>query len=668
MSTGIDIPVKVTEAPEAIALLNRIATAVEGTGRAADQAEEKTSSLGDAFTSLGEKARAFNEIREAAMSFAEGLLEAATRVAELASEQQALDANSARLNLNFQQAAEQAGGFVNQLQTMTLATSMANRGINLTQTELDSLARIGMQRARDTGKSLDEVFDQLGESIIEGGEELTKFGSNLGAVAGETGTVAQRMEILVGNARNLPPVMRSASDSLEAFKNELASTARFVATGFAEEMQRLSQLGQPFQNATSDAQEFRREMTAIGQTAARVVSMVGNSLGTVLGSFGFLGALFGQQLGLVEQSTVTSLSQFLDRRIAALEALSEDADERTRMEPAAPTRPAAPRAPTPPTPAPTPTAPRGGGGAARGPRAADLSISAAEAAALDPMRALAASDAAFMERRRITDEHIRAMQDEIDRHDEELRASVAQRDRERAERAFEQSDAGVRHQAETQRLAEQERRTMDFRLRSQRSFTDEMESLAQRRMTLAEHEAQLVTGSFNAMGRAFSDHLSALIEGRESIGEALQGMLADTLKTISKEAAVKAGMELASGFAALAIGNFPGSAAHFTAAGIYTGVAAAAGVAGAAIAPATAKANAGETSPAANDNARSATPMGGAGGGGGRGDTIINVAFNGPQFGTGGVVQAAREVVSVINRGALQGSVQLNAAAVGRLR
>lgn len=684
MSTGIDIPVKVTEASEAIALLNRIATAVEGTGRAAEQAEEKTSSLGDAFNSLGEKARNFNEIRESVMALATGLLEAATAVADLASEQQALDANSARLRLNFQQAAQQAGGFVSELQTMTLATSMANRGINLTQTELDALARIGMQRARDTGKNLDEVFDQLGESIIEGGEELTKFGSNLSAVAGETGTVAQRMAILVGNARQMPPAMRTAADEVNNFKNQLHQAQRTMAEGFTAELQRLQQVSNPFAGAARDTEEFNRELRAVGQTAAYVGRFFLDLTGIVMGFLGtavIAARAYHQIQGLDLAGARQSYEQaqqtagFMAERARSLSALMEDQErQRTTVEaarPAAAPRPAAPAAPA-AAPA-APAAPRagGGGGGARAPRAADLTITAESLAEEERARvqALAASDAAFMERRRTTDEHLRAMQDEIDRSNEELRAAVAQRDRERGEREFAMSDAGLRHQAETERLARQEQRTMDFRLRSQRTFTDEMEELAQRRITLAEHEAQLVTGSFNAMGRAFSSHLTAVIEGRESVGEALQGMLADTLKTISQEAAVKAGMELASGFAALAIGNVPGAGAHFTASGLFAGVAALAGVAGAAISPASAKANeSGAGAEGGGEGARSATPMGGGGGGGGRGETVINIAFNGPQFGTGGVVQAAREVVSVINRGAIQGAVQLNAAAVGRLR
>lgn len=668
MTTGIDIPVKVTEASEAIALLNRIATAVEGTGRAADEAEEKTSSLGDAFNSLGEKARNFNEIRESVMSLASGLLEAATRVAELASEQQALDANSVRLNLNFQQAAQQAGGFVSELQAMTLATSMANRGINLTQTELDALARIGMQRARDTGKSLDEVFDQLGESIIEGGEELTKFGTNLGAVAGETGNAAQRIEILVNNARQMPPAMRTASDEVENFKNQLLGAARTMATSFTQELQHLSDIGAPFRDGTQDVEEFNRSLRAVGQTAAHVAMVVGNVL-AILGAgiaqalVAIRGALqrglaaitFSEQESREEAyGSVEGLTAFIQRRAASLRAIMAENEQRTR--PQAPTAP--PQAAEPPVIEITGTV--GRQRQRDGQRArplADMAITAESLAEEERarMRALAASDAAFMERRRITDQHLRELA--------ELRDAVAQRDRERAERAFEQSDAGVRFQVETERVAERERRTLEHRRENMRRFTDFLEDQYSRQIVVAREAADTMTMSVRSLTSAYADNLVAWADGTKTFEEAGKAMLAMTLENIAKEAAQKSALNIAEGIAALAMGNVGSAGLHFAAATAYGVLAGGAGYAAGQM-----KESA-STSKASNEDqaARSATPMGG-GGGGGRGDTIINVAFNGPQFGTGGVVQAAREVVGVINRGAIQGAVQLNAAAVGRLR
>ena len=127
------------------------------------------------------------------------------------------------------------------------------------------------------------------------------------------------------------------------------------------------------------------------------------------------------------------------------------------------------------------------------------------------------------------------------------------------------------------------------------------------------------------MGRAFSDHLTAVVEGREELGVALQGMLSDTLSAIAKESSIKAGLNLAEGFAALATYRYDAAAEHFAAAGIYTGVAVAAGLAGAALAPSTPDKGRGWRRRSARARVAAGRP-----GGPARGETVINVAFNGP--------------------------------------
>lgn len=228
--------------------------------------------------------------------------------------------------------------------------------------------------------------------------------------------------------------------------------------------------------------------------------------------------------------------------------------------------------------------------------------------------------------------------------------------------AYERSDEGLRAGVERERTAAREQRSLEERRDQYRTFTDEMEQLSARRINVAREEAEFVNNSFQSMGRAFATHLTAFVEGREELGTALQGMLSDTLKMISQEAAAKAGLELAGGFAALATYRYDAAAQHFAASGIYTAVAAATGVAGAALAPQAKGASAAPTG-GGNERERSAAPMS-QGSTTGGGTTVINVAFNGPQFGTGGVVQAARQLVGVINTGAVQGGVQLNRLAV----
>lgn len=236
-------------------------------------------------------------------------------------------------------------------------------------------------------------------------------------------------------------------------------------------------------------------------------------------------------------------------------------------------------------------------------------------------------------------------------------------DVETRERAFARSDEGIRAQAQKDRATRREERDLNHRYEQNRGFTERMEELSHRRIYAAQEEADAINGAFGAMGRAFSDHLTAVVEGREELGVALQGMLSDTLSAIAKESSIKAGLNLAEGFAALATYRYDAAAEHFAAAGIYTGVAVAAGLAGAALAPSTPDKGAGGGAAAREP----ASPQG-APGGPARGETVINVAFNGPQFGTGGVVQAARELVGVLNAGAVQGGVQINRLALGGIR
>ena len=93
---------------------------------------------------------------------------------------------------------------------------------------------------------------------------------------------------------------------------------------------------------------------------------------------------------------------------------------------------------------------------------------------------------------------------------------------------------------------------------------------------------------------------------------------------------------------------------HFAAAGAYFGVAALAGVGAAAVAPSSPSVAAPASAP--REPAARLSKGGASSEGGG---TVYNVTFGGPMYGTGGVRQAARQMVGAINRGAVQGGVQL---------
>lgn len=261
--------------------------AAQGTrqlGEETAKAAQSTDRLGVSLRGVGEAARHLNEIREAAVAFGEAALGAVRGVAELAGEQQRLNANSARLRLDFAQAARGAGGFATEMQTMQLATNLANRNIRVTQSELDTLARVGMARARDAGQEVDEVFETIADSIIEGGEELGKFGQELLSVADESHNANDRLGALVSRAREVPETMRTASDEVARFESQLRQAGRYVSTGFVEEMARLQTVSSQTRGLRTDAEEARREMEALGRAGAYVLTQVGNVAGILVGA------------------------------------------------------------------------------------------------------------------------------------------------------------------------------------------------------------------------------------------------------------------------------------------------------------------------------------------------------------------------------------------------
>ena len=184
-------------------------------------------------------------------------------------------------------------------------------------------------------------------------------------------------------------------------------------------------------------------------------------------------------------------------------------------------------------------------------------------------------------------------------------------------------------------------------------------------MNHAREAADVVAMYVRAMGSANADNRVAWAEGSKTFEEAANAMLATTLSTIAKEAAAKSAFNIAEGIFALATYRFDAAALHFAAAAGYGVLAYGAGYASSAVREAAPKKE--EDKSRGASEARGAAPMS-QGSTTGGGTTVINVAFNGPQFGTGGVVQAARQLAGVLNAGAVQGGVQLNRLALAGTR
>ena len=770
MTTGVDIPVNLGGDAAAVAALHRITAALDGVGDKAAATAPKVQTLGERFAGLGTAARHVNELREFVVTLGTALVATAQHIADLTSEQQRLTANSTRLGLDFAAAARGAGGFVSEMQTMTLATSLADRGIRATQEELNALSRVGMSRAAATGKNLEEVFDSLTDSVLEGGEEMGKFGGNLLRVSDGTHTAGERMAAFVTHARTVTPAMRTAADEMARFRNEVHNAQRTIGTAFAEEFARLTALPGAMEESADKARDFNDTLRAIGMTAANIVTVIGGAttaaigfmvagVGALVGSVRVLVAGIGALPGGVSaaraamsaagneafgpDSFIATVGRFSeaagraaiagfgggpDRTSATPENMptlasvreqrARDRRERERRERNASSGTPRSEADLARIEAGIAMAERmsgaqrearfgtdyqevagivvgavdilgrlrrqrienlegqtresrsGESGADRRRRVAGLRARIdelkAELRTAEQGSAREARSAFAQQSSTARQEYERAMtpgreraQESIDKEREDVR-SRAESDQRKGREAFERGDEGARQFVERERGAAREQRMLDERRDNYRTFTDQMEALAGRRINVAREEAEFVNGAFSSMGKAFSDHLMAFVEGREELGAALQGMLADTLKSISEESAVKAGLNLAEGFAALATYRYDAAAQHFAASGIYASVAALAGVTAGAIAPKAANASAA----AASGAARSAAPMSSPSSEKAAGITV-NVAFNGPQYGTGGVVQAGNDLMRVINTAALQGGGQINRLAVG---
>ena len=755
----------------------KLARETKKAGDEAGNAAPKVKTLGDRFAGLATGARHANELAEFTSRLGSAVHGAAMRIGELASEQQRLDANSVRLGLNFRQAAEQAGGFVSEVETMTLATSLADRGIRATQTELNALARVGMSRAAATGKNLGEVFDSLTDSVLEGGEEMGKFGGNLLRVSDGTHTASERMRAFVDHAKTVPPTMRTAADEMARFNRAVHDAQRTVASAFAEEFGRLLSLPDAMHNSATNAEDLNTQLRAVGMTAAYVVDLVGQGAGAVLGFIAAavtnvivgvqtlgagLAAIRGgptamrvamdrraQEL-LGPESAATITSQFASERYAAFRQLlaqggpvARTSETPTNMPTLAQARTAAAR-----NRAARNQRDSSGGGSGTSETDVELArieaglemaarMSESERAArygveyeeiggvvvgardiiarlrtqrIDVLRRQTserrAGESTGDRRRRVAQLNAR-----IDELKQELRetgeseaatgrsrfaaqASQARREyeerigrplggaggsiSERAESAVgkergeretvrgkQVTDTRLDAQLAQERMADRERRMLDERRDGLRSFTDFMEGQYTRQVNLAREGADAVAMSVRAMGSAYADNLVAWAEGSKTFEEAANAMLATTLSTIAKEAAAKSAFNIAEGFFALATYRYDAAALHFAAAAGYGALAYGAGYAASAVREAAPKKE--EDKSRGASEARGAAPMS-QGSTTGGGTTVINVAFNGPQFGTGGVVQAARQLAGVLNAGAVQGGVQLNRLALAGTR
>ena len=143
-----------------------IPVATPGAADAARALREVSSAIGGVSNSSLAAALSFNEIRQAVTSLVGDFAAFADRVAALSSEQSRLDANSARLGLNFDAAAAAAGRFTNETDAMAAATRLAEAGIRLTQEQMNSLTRVSAAFSQNTGVATRDAINKIGRAHV----------------------------------------------------------------------------------------------------------------------------------------------------------------------------------------------------------------------------------------------------------------------------------------------------------------------------------------------------------------------------------------------------------------------------------------------------------------------------------------------------------------------
>lgn len=671
------LPVQIPEGDATLALLTRIAAAVEDTGKKSEEASQKTESgFARAQAGIRNAADTFNEVREAVTNLLGDIVALAEGMAASADEADALASRGRELGVDFDEAAESAGRFLDETSAMGAANQLAARGIRLSQEELNALARVAGSTSAALRITTEEGVSRLTDALISGrGRALAPFGAELAAVAGNTHTMEQRLAALVSQAGAVEPAVDNATDSVNRFKDSVEDTQRSFAAGFVEGLRRMEEVAAATRTADDDVGDLNESVRALGGFVAETLSKAANGfkavlaflgLGvqTVLNSVGALGAALeavarGNFRGAggaasayfsnaMTQGAAADLFASLRSSVNAINA-QDDASGR-------PPPPAAGAGAPSTADAARDRAARGtrgaiggtgGGGGAHHAQGADMTFSQDEAT--------------------YGAEGLRLRREAVERA-AELRDRAAMDDLIAQERTRQQRQRGSTlgdriDQQQEQRALARTQRNLNQRLAMEVSFTDRMEDLHSQRVNAAEMEAEFVTGAFNSLGQAMGKHIQLVVTGEETIGTALQGMLADTLSSIGQEAIVKGAMQIAEGLAALAgIVTAPLAPGHFAAGAAFIGVGALASAAGAALTPApSAPASAGGGAASSAGRAASVSK----GSGDGDGSTVVNVMFGGPQYGTGGTRQAAREIAGVLNRGAVQGGVRLNLRAVG---
>jgi len=486
-------------------------------------------------------------------------------------------------------------------------------GIRITDEQLAAITRRAREYAIATGTDTTQALQQLTDALRQGeAGGLRRFGVSLRE--GENRTTAFRLatEQFAQAQRNAQPPTNTASESIDGLGRALREVGHDLINGAMAAGRFVVSLA-TIPTATIAQQEAAERVAGRDRIAAtlRRHGLTEAQIGRMDNAARVVAA-FNLNRGA---SLVNVLSATPDLVRQGNEALARARAERTEtaaqeaaldaaFTPGAQDRLAAAR-----------PAGRGGGGGVSRERVAPEQIAeqrriAAEWVYNQFTGRREGEERAQAEENAAADERQEQMKRDQRRRDDETIAARNQRRSEELARKAEDD--------ETERRDNEQR--MNAGVQFQTSFSDIMRGTG----TTAQLAARTVRGAFDTMTNSFKSHLSALITGRETVGEALRGIAHETLLNLATESAVRSLFEFASAIAATATLRFPQAAQHAAAGAMFAGIAVAAGVGAAVTAPPAAA----SAAPSGAAERGPASPGTIGAGGGQAGPTIINLNVN----------------------------------------
>ncbi len=611
-----------------VAQLARASTALERLASSSDGAKEKTekqdAALKQLTDSIGKAADRAKDTFEVFEMWYERVLGAIEGVAALSTEAERLARVQDDLGVSLEEAQDNAVGFANETEIATAALSLQERGIRLTQQELNAMTRLASSYARQTGKEFAEAMEMVTEVVTEGGEEMGKLDLGLLRVASGSHTAGERLAAMVERAGQIEDSTDTATDAVERFKDGIHDLGVEAASAFNREFVRLASIAEDTRDAASATEDWKETFSALGETVGNVLVRAGEGAGALAGILGAgLGLVIdavavagtglselaaGNFSGLLDRMEADFAArfergegfagtavQFARNRIAALERLSDETNDRTSLEPG-----------NAPEGGPSPEAQRrnrrmrstsndalqGSGGG----NADDGADRGKKFGARDRLRA---SDADYERRMRESDAYLDP-QHEREAARQALDARKVAEQQRLMNEAFGRTDEGAFQNRQRDRQAELERRALEHRLDQRESFLDRWQRMNDRELVLNDVLAESLQTTFTSISGSLTDHLKALSAGKETAGQFWEGFAGDAMGALAEYAFGKAGLFLAESAGFLVMGNLGQAAAAF-------GASVAFGVAGAGLAAGAAAFGGGNAAPSTS------APSGGGG-------------------------------------------------------